>query len=220
MRRAGVINIAIAAAALLWCADPATEVWHFDSLTQIGGHAVTVEGQPRVISTPAGKAVQFSGKDDALFLDVHPLAGAATFTWEVIFRPDAGGATEQRFFHFQENGTDTRMLFEIRVINGSWCLDSFALSGAESKALIDRRKLHSLGAWHHAAAVYDGREYRNYVDGVLEGAAQLHLAPQGPGRTSIGTRIDRRDYFKGAILAARMTNRALPPAEFLKLPRE
>jgi hypothetical protein len=225
VRRAAVIRIAIrialaiAAAALLWCADPTGEVWNFDSLTRIGGHAVTVEGHPRVISTPAGKAVQFSGRDDALFLDVHPLSGAATFTWEVIFRPDAGGAAEQRFFHFQENGTDTRMLFEIRVINGSWCLDSFALSGAESKALIDRGKLHSLGAWHHAAAVYDGSEYRNYVDGVLEGAAPLHLAPQGPGRTSIGTRIDRRDYFKGAILAARMTNRALPPADFLKLPK-
>ena len=217
MRRAPIT--VIAAAGVLWSADPTSEVWRFDSLTQIGGHAVTVEGHPRVISTPAGKAVQFSGRDDALFLDVHPLAGAATFTWEVIFRPDVGGAREQRFFHFQENGTDTRLLFEIRVISDAWCLDSFALSGAESKALIDRGKLHSLGVWHHAAAVYDGSEYRNYVDGVLEGAAPLHLAPQGQGRTSIGTRIDRRDYFKGAILAARMTNRALPPAEFLKLPK-
>jgi hypothetical protein len=77
--------------------------------------------------------------------------------------------------------------------------------------------LHSLGAWHHAAAVYDGKEYRNYVDGVLQAAAPLHLAHQGAGRTSIGTRIDRRDYFQGAILTARMTNRALPPADFLKL---
>ncbi len=219
MRRAAIIGIAAAAA--LWCADHIrSDMWNFDSITQIGGHAVTVEGRPRLISTPAGKAVQFDGVVDALFLDVHPLAGAATFTWEVIFRPDAGGAAEQRFFHFQENAAETRMLFEIRVIAGSWCLDSFALSGAESKALMDRGKLHPLGVWHHAAAVYDGREYRNYVDGVLEGAAQLHLAPQGAGRTSIGTRIDRRDYFKGAVLAARMTNRALPPADFLKVPPE
>jgi hypothetical protein len=36
----------------------------------------------------------------------------------------------------------------------------------------------------------------------------------------VGTRINRRDYFKGAVLAARMTNRALIPAEFLKVPRE
>lgn len=194
-------------------------MWNFDSITQIGGHAVKAEGHPHVISTPAGKAVEFGGVDDALFLDVHPLAGAETFTWEVIFRPD-GGAVEQRFFHFQEDGSDARMLFELRVIEGKWALDSFALKGKESKALLDRTKLHSLGAWHHAASVYDGREYRNYVDGVLEGAAEVHLAPQGPGRTSVGTRINRVNYFKGAVLKARMTNRALPPAEFLKVPPE
>lgn len=214
MRRAAAIAIAVAA--LLWCADRRSEVWKFDSITQIGGHAVTVEGHPRVIETPAGKAVQFGGVDDALFLNVHPLAGAETFTWEVIFRPDADGAAEQRFFHFQEDGTDTRMLFEIRVVDGKWCLDSYAQSGTESKALLDRQKLHSLGEWHHAAAVYDGREYRNYVDGVLEGAAEVHLAPQGAGRTSVGTRINRKDYFKGAVRTARMTNRALPVSEFLK----
>jgi hypothetical protein len=195
-------------------------VWKFDSITLIGGHAVTAEGHPRVIATAAGKAVEFGGVDDALFLDVHPLAGAETFTWEVIFRPDVGGAAEQRFFHFQENGTLSRMLFEIRVIDGKWALDSFAMSGADSKALLDRAKLHSLGVWHRVAAVYDGRQYRNYVDGVLEGAAEVHLAPQHAGRTSVGTRINRVNYFKGAVFAARMTNRALPPADFLKVPPE
>ena len=217
MRRATVFGIALAA--LAWCADRNGEVWKFDSITQIGGHRVTAEGHPRVIATAAGKAVEFGGVEDALFLDVHPLAGAQAFTWEVIFRPDVGGAAEQRFFHFQENGTETRMLFEIRVREGKWCLDSFALSGTESKALLNCGKLHSLGAWHHAAAVYDGREYRNYVDGELEGSAELHLAPQGAGRTSVGTRINRKDYFKGAVLEARMTKRAIRPAEFLKTPR-
>ena len=195
-------------------------MWKFDSITRIGGHAVTAEGHPRVIATAAGKAVEFGGVDDALFLDVHPLAGAETFTWEVIFRPDVGGAAEQRFFHFQENGTLSRMLFEIRVIDGKWALDSFAMSGADSKALLDRAKLHSLGVWHHVAAVYDGRQYRSYVDGVLELAAEVHLAPQHAGRTSVGTRINRVNYFKGAVFAARMTNRALPPADFLKVPPE
>jgi len=217
MRRATVFGIALAA--LAWCADRNGEVWKFDSITQIGGHRVTAEGHPRVIATAAGKAVEFGGVEDALFLDVHPLAGAQAFTWEVIFRPDVGGAAEQRFFHFQENGTETRMLFEIRVRDGKWCLDSFVLSGTESKALLNCGKLHSLGAWHHAAAVYDGREYRNYVDGELEGSAELHLAPQGAGRTSVGTRINRKDYFKGAVLEARMTKRAIPLAEFLKTPR-
>jgi len=196
--------------------------WHFDRLDQIGGHPTTLLGHPRVIQTPAGKAIQFNGVDDAIYLDVHPLAGVEAFTWEVIFRPDVGGAAEQRFFHLQERDpktgadTDTRMLFEIRVIGDQWALDSFALSGTESLALLDRTKLHSLGVWHAATAVYDGHEFRNYVDGVLQGSGPLHLPPQGAGHTSIGTRINRVNYFKGAVLEARMTRRALQPSEFLQ----
>ena len=198
------------------------ETWTFARLDQIGGHPTTIFGHPRVIDTPQGKAVQFNGIDDAIFLDVHPLAGAETFTWEVVFRPDSDGAPEQRFFHLQETDpktgkdTNTRLLFETRLIGSRWCLDSFALSPGASKALLDRTLLHSTGAWHHAAAVYDGREFRNYVDGNLEGAAAVHLTPQGAGHTSIGTRINKRDYFKGAVRLARMTRRALEPAEFLQ----
>lgn len=196
--------------------------WYFDRLDQIGGHPITLLGHPRVIDTPAGKAIQFNGVDDAIFIDVHPLAGAETFTWEVIFRPDLGGAPEQRFFHLQERDpttgadTNTRILFEIRVIDDQWALDSFALSGVESLALLDRGKLHAMGVWHAAAAVYDGHEFRNYVDGVLQGSGPVRLKPQGAGHTSIGTRINRVNYFKGAVLEARMNRRALLPSEFLK----
>jgi hypothetical protein len=193
----------------------ADETWHFDRLEKIGGHAVTVEGHPRVIQTPRGKAIQFNGIDDALFLDVHPLAGAEQFTWEVIFRPDADGKPEQRFFHLQENESANRLLFETRVANGTWCLDSFAQSNTGSKALMDRAKLHPAGAWTHVAAVYDGHEYRNYVNGVLEGQAEVKLSPQSAGRTSVGVRINHVDYFKGAIRVSRFSRRALTPKEFL-----
>jgi enterochelin esterase family protein len=206
--------------------DAAAELWKFDRIDQIGGHPTTVLGHPRVIDSPVGKAVEFNGVDDALFVDVHPLAGAETFTWEVIFRPDPGGAEEQRFFHLQERDpktgadTATRMLFEIRVIDGRWCLDSFALAGGQSRTLLNRERLHPLGAWYRVAAVYDGHEFRNYVDGVLEGAGELHLVPQGLGHSSAGVRINKVDYFKGAVALARMTRAALPPAEFLKLPAQ
>ena len=215
---------------LLGCAlvspQPARdEVWTFDRIDRLGGHPTTVLGHPHVIDTPDGKAVEFNGVDDALFVDVHPLAGAETFTWEVIFRPDPGGKPEQRFFHLQERDsktgldTATRLLFETRIIDGRWCLDSFALSGQASRALLNRDRLHSLGEWHHVAMVYDGREFRNYVDGVLQGAGEIQLAPQGPGHSSVGVRINRRDYVKGAVRLARMTRRALDPKEFLKLSR-
>ena len=70
------------------------------------------------------------------------------------------------------------------------------------------------------AAVYDGTEFRNYVDGVQEGAAQVRLMPQGPGRTSVGVRINQLYYFKGAVRLARFTRRALSPPEFLKPPEK
>jgi hypothetical protein len=215
-----LVSLTLVCLALL-AAIPPQQTWLFDSIDRIAGHATTVLGHPHVIETSAGtvpsfKAIEFNGVDDALFLDVHPLAGAETWTWEVIFRPDAGGSPEQRFFHLQENGSDNRMLFEIRLTGNQWCLDSFAKSGNDSLALMDRAKLHPAGVWYHAAAVYDGHEFRNYVDGVLEGKGDLHLAPQGPGQTSIGVRINKVNYFKGAVRMARMTPRALPVSGFLK----
>jgi Concanavalin A-like lectin/glucanases superfamily len=199
-----------------------TTVWTFYRLDQIGGHRTIVLGQPRVIDSPVGKAVEFNGKDDALFIDNHPLAGADAFTWEAIFRPD-GGEKEQRWFHLNERdpvtGADAenRMLFEIRVVEDKWYFDSFNQSGAASKALINKTALHPLGAWYHVAAVYDGKEFSNYVDGVREGAAEIYLAAQGPGHASVGVRINKVFYFKGAVHLARFTRRALSPSEFLKV---
>jgi hypothetical protein len=196
--------------------------WYFDRVNEIGGHKTIVLGEPKVVDTPLGKAVEFDGVDDALFIENHPLAGAETFTWEAIFRPD-GGPFEQRWFHLSERdpktGADTenRMLFEIRVVGNEWYLDSFNQSGKEGRALMNRKALHPLGKWHHVASVYDGKEFRNYVDGVQEGAAQLYLAPHGPGHSSVGVRINKVFYFKGAVHKARFTPRALAPTDFLKV---
>lgn len=210
--------VALAAGLLLGVSRPAADdvvVWRFDRIDRIGGHATTVLGEPRVIDAPVGKAIEFDGVDDAIFLDVHPLEGAAVFTWEAIFRPD-GGNQAQRWFHLQENGSDDRYLFEIRVAGDQWYLDSYGHSGEAQQALMNREHLHPLGAWYHVAAVYDGAEFRNYVNGVQEGSARIRFAPQKAGRTSIGVRINRVDYFKGAVHLARFTRRALPPAEFLR----
>src|ERR1039457_6062013 len=201
-----------------------TEVWMFDRIDAIGGHPTTALGHPHVIDSPYGKAVEFNGVDDALFIGEHPLAGVSGYTWEVIFRPDADGAEAQRFFHLQEQdpatGADTmnRMLFEIRIVDKQWCLDSFASSGASNRTLLNCKLLHPLGQWYRVTAVYDGKTLRNYVGDEIEGEGELHMTPQGPGHSSIGTRINQRDYFKGAVFEARFTPRALKPEEFLKTP--
>jgi hypothetical protein len=221
--------ICFAAAAVLAIATGASnedrqEVWTFDRLDKIGGHSTTVLGHPRVISSPLGKAVQFNGAGDALFIDKHPLSGVEKFTFEVVFRPERGGAEEQRWFHLSEldpkTGADTenRYLFEIRVIGEQWALESLVRSSTGGKGLIDRKLLHPLDVWSHVAMVYDGSEFRSYVNGALQAKGEGHFSPMGPGHASVGVRINKVYYFKGSVRQARFTRRALAPEEFLKLP--
>jgi hypothetical protein len=205
--------------------EPQSTIWWFNNVDSVGGHPTHVLGHPHLIDSPFGKAIEFNGVNDALFVDVHPLAGASEYTWEVIFRPDADGAQAQRFFHLAETDpatgkdTDNRMLFEIRIVKGEWCLDSFTQSSDGShRTLLNCDDLHPLGKWYRVTAVYDGKMLRNYVGDEMQGEGELHLTPQGQGHTSIGTRINLRDYFKGAIYEARFTPRALKPEEFLKMP--
>jgi hypothetical protein len=60
----------------------------------------------------------------------------------------------------------------------SWCLDAFVNTPAGSKALLDRNLLHLLGAWYHVAVVYDGTEFRSYVNGALQGKATVGFTPE------------------------------------------
>ncbi|HYJ41919.1 MAG TPA: hypothetical protein VEW08_14095, partial [Steroidobacteraceae bacterium] len=99
-RRSLLLGLA-ATAAPAW-ASPRQQVWKFKSLRKIGGHLAQVYGAPQSIKSPIGPAVLFDGKDDVLFIDAHPLAGAKTFTAELVFRPD-GGAFEQRVLHLESS---------------------------------------------------------------------------------------------------------------------
>jgi hypothetical protein len=209
----------------LAAAKPSAIVWTFDRLDNIGGEVTHVEGAPSVIDTPLGKAVLFDGVDDALFIDRHPLAGAATFTFEALIRPD-GGDFAQRWFHLASaepvpapaTPANTRFLFELRVVGDQWYLDAFVNGPGYKQTLVFADKLYPIGRWHHVAQTYDGRTYRAYVNGQLQGQAKIAFTPQGPGRASVGVRMNRMNYFKGAIRQARFTPRALGPEAFLKLP--
>ena len=211
---------------LFVCSATAQETWYFNRTDSLGGHSTKVLGHPRVIDGELGKAIGFNGIDDALFVDVHPLAGAATWTWEMIFKPDPDGKPEQRIFHLQsvnaatgQDIRDERMLFEIRIHGDKWCLDGFATSHGNHLTLLNCEKLHPFGRWYRVTAVYDGNSFRNYVDDELQGEGLLNLPAERQGRSSVGTRIDLRDYYKGAIYEARFTRRALEPKDFLKLPQ-
>ena len=199
--------------------DGAPLLWRFDRLDSLGGHPLQLLGAPRLVETALGPALEFDGEEDGLRVGLHPLEGAREFTIEVIFRPAPGGDPEQRFLHLQEHGSKDRILLETRLVAGDrWFLDTYVKSGGEGYTLFADKHLHPLGRWHHAALVVADREMRHYVDGVLELARPIDFAPQGPGRSSIGVRINEVSWFKGAIREARFTPRALGPEEFLELP--
>ncbi len=191
-------------------------MWKINNLKQIGGHEVRVVGDPRIVTAADGKAVEFDGLRDAMFLDVHPLAGAKQFTVEVIIRPDADGPAEQRFFHIQEDNSDDRVMFETRLTgDGQWFLDTFIKSGEGEYVLFAKEFKHPVGRWYHAAIVLDGKEMRHYVNGKQEMATAIVYRPQSKGKTSLGVRINKVYWFKGAIRTARFTRRVLEPKEFL-----
>jgi Concanavalin A-like lectin/glucanases superfamily len=192
-----------------------TVTWTIDNVKAIGGKHVSVIGDPQVIKLPNGKAILFDGVDDGILVDTNPLAGAKAFTVEAVFRPDAGGNPEQRWFHIQETGSDDRILLETRLVGNEWFLDTFIKAGPNSRPLFAENFKHPLGPWYHVALVYDGMTMRHYVDGKEELSGALTIEPLTAGSTSMGVRMNRVFWFKGAIRKARFTPRALSPKEFM-----
>ncbi len=202
--RLGAENPAAAAA-------PAVPVvWTLDQVTSVGGLVPTVLGAPRV--TEGEHAVHLNGVDDGLVLSVNPLAGLREFTIEILLEPEAGGRAEQRFFHVEDDA-GSRVLLEIRMCSdGQWALDTFMLSGKSGLALLDRSKLHPAGRWYWVALRYDGRRMTHYVNGQQELEGRVDFAPMQAGRTSLGVRLNRISWFKGALGEVRLHGTALDAA--------
>jgi hypothetical protein len=191
--------------------------WELNTTNNLGGYATQVLGAPGLIETPQGKATEFDGRQDGIIVDTNPLAEMERFTLEVIFRPDTGGPKEQRFVHLQEASGENRILIETRLTGDNrWFLDTFIRSGETNQTLYAEKFLHSVGEWYQAALVFDGREMRHYVNGVQEMAALIQYQPMKPGQISLGVRLNRVFWFKGAIRKVRFTHDALAPADFLK----
>ncbi|MFC1551260.1 LamG-like jellyroll fold domain-containing protein [Candidatus Latescibacterota bacterium] len=193
-------------------------VWNINNLAVIGGHETVITGNPHLIDTPGGKAVEFDGVQDGLQVLSHPLSGTEAFTLEVIFCPYADGPKEQRFFHLQEDGTDNRLLVETRLTDDDqWYLDTFMSSVDGNQTLRDEKYLHPVRQWFNGTLVFDGAEARQYVNGELEFTAEIPaFTPHMDGKTSIGVRMNQVYWFKGAIRKARFTRSALSPEELLK----
>lgn len=193
-------------------------VWAVGSTTNIGGHAVGMLGEPQVHSGEHGPAVCFDGQDDGLIMPVNPLEGLSEFTIQVLFKPEAGGLTEQRFLHLEEDDTENRALVELRLTpDGNFYLDTFLRSGEQKLTLVDPKKLHPAGRWYWAALSYKDRTMRHYIDGQEEASGTVTFAALKGGKMSLGVRLNRVSWFKGCISVVHFTPKALPQAELQRV---
>ena len=67
-----VLIFALGAVLALQPQPSAPVEWTLDSLTRVGGHGATLAGNPRLVDTPVGRAVEFDGVDDGLFVEANP----------------------------------------------------------------------------------------------------------------------------------------------------
>lgn len=187
-------------------------LWEINNLQKIGRHKTEILGNPKQIKN----AIEFDGVDDGIFLETNPIEGFSIFTIEAVFRPDAEGGKEQRWFHIEQNEAESRVLLETRLVGDEWFLDTFMKSGENRLPLLAENFKHKLGKWYHVALVYDGKVMKHYVDGNLELSGEINFKTMTKGKTSFGVRQNKVYWFKGAIRKFRATNKALQPKEFMK----
>ncbi len=204
------------AAATTPAETPAPIIWRLDQAARVGGHATAVLGNPVASAADGLSGLSFDGAADAVVVPANPLAGWEAFTVEILIRPSADGKHEQRFLHLAQ-GEDHRVLIELRMNeDGRWCVDTFLCSEENRLALIDRARLHKPDTWTWIALTYKDGWMAHHVDGVKECEGAVNFAAMTSGQTSIGARLNRVHWFKGAIAEARFHPTVLAAAEMQK----
>jgi hypothetical protein len=149
-------------------------------LNTIGGFHVDFTGNPAIISTPDGDAVEFNpaiendpaaGTGDRLQIMGNPLGTDTEFTIEMIFKPYSSTASLQpRVLHICQpdsasSGART-MTMETRS-SDVWYGDFF-IKSVNGSGIIDATKTHHADQWMHMAMTYKSGVIKGYVNGSLD----------------------------------------------------
>lgn len=196
--------------------------WDINNTENIDGNKVEAIGNPVLKKSGTYNAsLWFDGIDDGLLIKNNPVDSYDSFTIEVIFKPDSTYPKniEQRFVHIQDpDYGNRRILIELRMTeNNMWYLDTFIKAETEQLTLADSKALHPAGVWSHAALIYDKGTMKHFVNGKEEISGKINYLEIKNAFTSIGTRMDKRSWYKGYIAVVKITNRALSPEEFEQL---
>lgn len=178
-----------------------TIVWSMDSIEKDAGSLVTVLGDPRIVDEGG---MEFDGIDDGLLVHKNPVSGMEEFTIEVEIHPYSGYPEnrEQRFLHLQDpENEDRRILIELRLNDREeWYGDWFIKSQEGSLALLDSTSTHPVNEWATIRLDYKDGKMTGYVNGEQEVTGNINYHPiNDKGKTSLGTRMDKRSWYKGGI---------------------
>lgn len=199
-----------------------SELWTFDSLTNINGYSVEKMGQPNLVASPFGKAVSFDGDGDRLLVNANPLGDASEFTVEIIFKANDVFPKnhEPRVLHIESPDNPARRItLELRLNDKKqWYFDAFIKSEKSNFTLIDPTKVHPVGEWVHAAITYKDRQFVSYVNGKKELSGEVdYLTIPSNAKTSVGARMNQIHWFNGDVLQVRVAKKLLQPSDFLLL---
>jgi hypothetical protein len=195
----------------------ADETWRLDRPDEVGGKKTTVLGAPSVSDEHGMKAIVFDGAKDAVVVPVNPLAGSEKFTIEVLLKPATDGPEAQRFIHLQDDA-EWRVMVEIRVNGkGGWWLDTYLGRRTEGLPLIDPKLVHPTDTWTWVALRYDGHTMTSFINGTKELEGTVQFGPMGAGQVSLGARLNKVFWFKGAIRELRFHQEALPEEKLARV---
>ncbi|MEA2622083.1 MAG: hypothetical protein QOH61_993, partial [Chloroflexota bacterium] len=177
----------------------------------------------------AGSALDFDGVDDYVTFGAASGLNSNTFTVETWFRRDGPGVTAQT--SASAGGVTAVPLIAKGFSSGgviNWFLgvtadgriaaDYESASDDANHGIVGQTAI-SLGQWHHAAATYDGANFRVYLDGLLEESSS---STSGPGtgsahHASLGTALSitgvPSGFFDGVLDEARVWNVAHTAAQ-------
>lgn len=215
---------ALALAAASHAELPAQVLWSFDSVERIGGHAVAVSGNPKVVATEHGPAVAFDGDGDRLLVKGNPFGEAKAYTLEVVFKPKSEKAANDapRFLHIEVPGQPKRVIFELRFNSRrEWAFDAGMTTDAGYLVLFDADLAHKGDEWAHVASTFDGATMKSFVNHKQELSGRISTRTrviEAAAVSSIGARMNEVYWMHGLIRAVRVTHAALDPVDFLPLP--
>jgi VCBS repeat-containing protein len=193
---------------------------------------VTVQGDP------TNKAIDFGGTNAFVTFGAAPRLGASTFTLETWFRRDGAGVATftgttgitaiplvtKGMAELDGSNVDMNYFLGIRQSDNVLVADFEDMATGGNHPVAGTTAIVANGAWHHAAASYDGTTWRLYLDGALQ--TQLVVGAFTPRFDSIqhaalgtalnstgGVGTQTQGFFDGALDEARIWNYARSPQQ-------